>query len=333
MSNILKFPSTLEFLSPDAKAMRRHKDNANDHVINATVAYNDTAYLPPLQRKVESSNNALNVTQFMFPLSVQSISLDLESKVSQLRSLLDELANPASEQERQDILEDINTLLAAALVKTKVEFQKLSSSISPLLEGFDRTPTSGYLLGHKNDIERLSKDIEQANNTLGELVEQRKTITDAIGAIEKIGFEKIAMDTLLTVEGLDAIDAAAPQVAAVKLAIESTKKFIEHIGSVMNYLGLTAARDVIVKRINEQQTIMGTKNNEIRLTKLRISFIDAIHGFDDSCQAYFGELSKVTDALDLFVRANTSMTASDLDSVTKFIGDAQQMSAYLKAIQ
>lgn len=333
MNNILKFPDVLDFSSPDPKAMRLHKKSASDHMITATGAHNETAYLPHLQKKFEALNDALNSVYFMVPMTAQQISLDLEAQVSQLRSLVSELPGASSDQEREEILEDIDKLLAGAMVKTKAKSQKLSSSISPLQEGFDRTSTLGYLPGHKNDIERLSKDIEQGKKTLSELMEQRKTLTDAIGAIEKIGFDKIAMDTVLTLEGLDAVDAAAPQVALVKLAIDSMKKFIEHIGGVMNYLGLTAARDVIVKRINEQQTTNNASSNDMRLCKFRIGFIEAIHGFDDSRQAYVGELSKIIDALELFKRANTSMTASDQDSVTKFIGDAQQMSAYLKAIQ
>lgn len=333
MNNILKFPEGLDFSLPDPKVMQRHKKSASDHMITATAAHNETAYLPHLQKKFEALNGSLNSVYSMVPRTAQQISLDLEAQVSQLRSLLSELTSAGGDQERKEILEDIDKLLAGALVKTKAESQKLSSSISPLQESFDRTSTLGYLPGHENDIERLLKDIEQGQKILSELMEQRKTVTDAIGAIEKIGFEKIAMDTVLTLEGLDAIDAAAPQVALVKLAIESMKKFIEHIGSVMNYLGLTAARDVIVKRIDEQQTTNAANSNNIRLCKLRISFIGAIHGFDDSRQAYVDELSKIIDALELFMRANTSMTASDQDSVTKFIGDAQQMAACLKAIQ
>lgn len=239
--------------------------------------------------------------------------MDLESKVPKLLYLQKELAGAAQDTEEfEEIEEDLELALKKMLAITRNESSKVSIRLANISDGYDQRVTLGYVAGLEKDLQ-LARDSRAALEEV--MVKRRgelKVLSEAIGAIQKAGIEKIGQDIALTVDKLKELGMAPPQVQVVMFAIDELKKAMADINEGITFINMVHESNKLQEQINELARKIAQKDRAIDQALGKIEFIHLIHALEEQRHRYVGEYKQAVAAFSKFLAAVEGNKAGDV---------------------
>lgn len=179
----------------------------------------------------------------------------------------------------------------------------------------------GYIAGLEKDKESYLKMIEKLQVALSQSQREKKTISEAIEAIEKAGIEKIGKDVALTIDKLLELGLKPTELELVKFAIETVKKAIEDIGAGLRFFDMIKGSDAVQAKIDGLLNNIQSEKDKQTAAEEKVKFIQAAHLIEDQRSVYVAEYQKAVESFELFV---TSM------EFKKFSDDADYSAAFQK---
>jgi uncharacterized protein YoxC len=323
--------SPLELEAFDLFALRLAKKNCNAQWINVQTFHAKTNYLPEFYSRVDTLNTALNEADFYLPQAAQGICVDLKNKVKSLVFLQEELADASDDDDREEILEDLARVLSKATDQTRRETKTLTTKLQSLNTSLNRGSLLRRLEACEADAAKIPEDIAKLQEKNDALDGEYATLTSAIDAFDSTQLPQADKETILDPAALAALGLTVPQLAAVQAALELLQKALQELNATLNYLGLLALRDSLVRRINKVREDIADKLRELAQTNDRIQLIESIQGFDDERPAYTNELSTIVTSLDSFL-AETANASSEDEAGEQFVRNANALIDYLSPI-
>lgn len=331
MNNITYFPSNVDYPELDAVALRQAAQHANQSAVDVKRLYIQTDYLPMLHANVARVDSAVRNADLKLRETAQTLDTKLGINVRTLRSYQQELEG-ATGSDREEILEDIGQRVEIIVGIVSKHQTVVNNLFTPLKESVDRSATAKYLVQLAADKERLPGEIQEIQARQAELEQKRRDLSEAIALIESKGFSEVSKDTLLDAKALAALAKGGPEAAALEKAIEMAQNILKQLESLLNFLDLVEARNVIRKQIDDVVKFTTNKMSELRLVGLKEDLINAALEFDEHRMGYVGEFEKIMLSGQSFLSVHKQVALEDTSAVNRFIVDAETLAKHLKVL-
>jgi seryl-tRNA synthetase len=332
-NNVVRMNLDASYVSPDMNQMSSSLDAMALSSAVATVAFLKANYLPSLYAKTTRWTRGAVEGRQVLGESCKRVAINLEQQITKLRNLEIEFAGATDADDLEDIRDERSEVVKRAVDTTQTEINKLSSVLSNVSDPFDAQVTQGYITGFEDDGLRLSAEIARLEENRTNVEAQRKTITDAISALETVGLTAIGEDAILTAEKVIALGAQPPQLAVIQLAFEQIKKTLEDTKATLSFLTLVKERDALREKSNQVSKSINAllASNTQRIE--RINFIGAVHAVNAQRTVYTTELGKVVMSFNTFIKTVKNPSGTDIEREHHFINNALQLVNYLKPIR
>ena len=331
MNTIAYFPTSVDFPEVDAVTLRQSSNSARTATIEIRQLFIHTRYLPSLHDSVVRVDSALRDANFKLRETVQGLDTKVSMNVRILRGYQNELIG-ASAPDREEILEDIGKQVLRIVTLVEKDQTTLSRLLSPLGEPVDRAATGQYLTQLKADQERLPLEVQEIKERQAGLTKKRDALTQAMALLESKGFAEVGKNTMLDAKALGQLALAGPEALVVEQAIELAQKLLETLESLVNYLGLMEARNIIRKQIDDLTARTWDKTNELRMVDMKFKQIDFSWQFDDHRINYLGEFAKIIASTESFISVYKQVNPQDDSTVSQFALDAETLAKHLKVV-
>lgn len=331
MNTIAYFPASVDFPEVDAVTLRQSSGSAHTATIEIQQLFIHTRYLPSLHDSVVRVDSALRDANFKLRETVQDLDTKVGVNVQTLRGYQKELIG-ASASDREEILEDIGKQVARIVTLVEKDQTTLNRLLPPLGESVDRVATGQYLTQLKADQERLPLEVQDIKERQAALSKQRDSLTQAMALLESKGFAEVGKDTLLDAKALGQLALAGPQALVVEQAIELAQKLLETLESLVNYLGLMEARNIIRKQIDDLTARTRDKTNELRMVDMKFKQIEFSRQFDEHRINYVGEFAKIIASTESFLSVYKQVDPESDSAVSQFALDAEALAKRLKVV-
>jgi riboflavin biosynthesis pyrimidine reductase len=331
MNTIAYFPASVDYPEVDVVNLRQSSSSARTATTKIRQLFIQTRYLPTLHDVVVRVDSTLRDADFKLRETVQALDSKISINVRTLRGYQQELIG-ASNLDRKEILEDIDQQVVRIIHLVSKDQTALNRLLSPLSEPVDRVATGQYLVQLMAEQERLPQEVQEIKEREAALTEKREALTQAMALIESKGFAEVGKDTMLNAEALRKLALAGPEALVVEKGIELAQKFLETLESLVNYLGLMEARNILRKQIDDLITRTWEKTNELRLVDMKRDQIEVSHQFDEHRINYVGELANVIASTDSFLSVYKRVNPEDDSTVSQFALDAEALASHLKVV-
>lgn len=331
MTNISQFPGGIDYPMLNPQALREAKAQANAATIEVKRLFIQTQYLPSLHGRISDQNHALCNADSRLRETVDSLNNDLGIQIKTLRGLQSEL-RVAPESDHEEIIEDITLRVQAIMGTVSEKEQALRKLIPAMAAPLDRMATGKYVTQLEAELTRLPADVLEIKARQDALEAKRKALTDAMALIEAKGFTQVAKDAALTAQELAKLGMAPPELMAVQAAIDLAMQVLERAESLVNYVGMSQARDTLRKRIDDLVDSTSAKTEEMRLVTLKKELITESHHFDDQRAQYIAEFEKCLMATHSFLSIHSKVNCADQDGVAQFGADVLSLAKHLKVM-
>ena len=330
MTNVSQLPSTVNYPQLDAATLKQVARAASTAAIEVKRCFLQTEYLPSVDTKVSVLNRAIHEAVFKLSESVNSLFHKIAISTNTLRAYQAELRDAPS-SDTAEILEDISTQAVDTVRIIREANAELKSALTPMTGAVDRRATAGYLAQLEVEQQHLPIEIQEIQERKATLDAKRKLLTDAMALLETKGIAEIGKDTILNAQQMANLGMASPEVAVVDTAIKLAQEALERLESMINYIGLSEARDEIRKQVEALVTSERGKDASLRIINTKHALIAAAHDFDDQRQRYVAEFGKFIVAGQSFLDAYRSINAQDEQIVSQLAVDAVALSVHLKS--
>lgn len=289
----------------DVLLMKKSLSEMNTELTTANAIFTRQQYLPALKEtcvqlvsRVDTCAEKLRATALQSSNELKTNRLMLISIESKLAS---ELAGENDIENIQAYLHERNRQLKKAVVKIVEMTKEIRKYVREVSGGFDKTPTMGFIVGLEKDKESHLEIIEKLQVALSQSQNEKKTISDAIEAIEKAGIEKIGKDVALTIDKLLELGMKPTDLELVKFAIETVKKAIEDIGAGLRFIDMIRGSDAVQAKIDGLLNRLQSEKSKQSAADEKIKFIQAAHLIEDQRSVYVAEYEKAVGSFELFL--------------------------------
>lgn len=329
MTNVRQFPSTVNYPALDAAALKQVALAAGNAATEVKRCFLQTDYLPTVNTKVSGLNRAIHEAVFKLPESVNSLFHKIAINTDTLRAYQAELRDAPS-SDMQEILEDISTQAVNIVGVIRETNAELKRALTPMTDTVDRRATAGYLAQLEVEQQHLPIEIQEIRERKAILDAKRKSLTDAMALLEAKGIAEIGKDVMLNAQQMANMGMASPEVAVVGTAIELAQEALERLESMINYAGLSEARNEIRKQIEALLAGERGKHESLNEINTKHALIAAAHDFDDQRQRYVAEFEKFILAGQSFLDAYRAIDAQDEQVVSQLAVDASALARHMK---
>lgn len=330
MSNVSQFPSTVNYPQIDADTLKQVTRLANTAAIEVKRCFVQTEYLPAVDKRVSGLNRAIHKAVSKLPESVNSLFHKIAINTGTLRAYQAELRDAPS-SDIQEILEDISTQAVNIVRIIRETNAELKHALTPMTDTVDRRVTAGYIAQLEVEQQRLPIEIQEIRERKATLDAKRKWLTDAMALLETKGIAEIGKDTMLNAQQMANMGMASPEVAVVDAAIKLAQEALERLESMINYVGLSEARNEIRKQIDALMAGERGKQESLHNINTKHALIAAAHDFDDQRQRYVEEFEKFIIAGQSFLDLYRAVDAQDMEVISQLTVDAVALSVHLKS--
>jgi hypothetical protein len=330
MTNVSQLPSTVSYPQLNATTLKQASSAANAAAIEVKRCFLQTEYLPSVDAKVSGLNRAIHEAVFKLAESVNSLFHKIAINTDTLRSYQAELREAPS-SDTPEILEDISAKTVDTVRIIRDANAELKRALIPMSEAVDRRATAGYLAQLEVEQQRLPIEIQEIRERKATLDAKRKSLTDAMALLEAKGIAEIGKDTMLNAQQMANLGMASPEVAVVDAAIKLAQEALERLESMINYVGLSEARDEIRKQIEALLAGERSKEESLHIIDTKHALIAAAHDFDDQRLRYVAEFEKLIVAGQSFLDIYRAVDARDMEIISQLTVDAVALSVHLKS--
>jgi hypothetical protein len=330
MNNVKQFPSTVNYPELDTATLKQVALAAGNAATEVKRCFLQTDYLPSVNTKVSGLNRAIHEAVFKLPESVNSLFHKIAINTDTLRAYQTELRDAPS-SDMQEILEDISTQAVNIVRVVRETNAELKRALTPLTDTVDRRATAGYIAQLEVEQQQLPIEIQEIRERKATLDAKRKSLTDAMALLEAKGIAEIGKDTMLNAQQMANMGMASPEVAVVDTAIKLAQEALERLESMINYVGLSEARDEIRKQIEVLLAGESGKDESLHEINTKHALITAAHDFDDQRQRYVAEFEKFIVAGQSFLDIYRAVDAQDMEVISQLTVDAVALSVHLKS--
>jgi len=243
-----------------------------------------------------SSMNAicLAVQKAVFDIrdQAQENVMHLQLAQSKLMELQADLGAP---DEEQDIHEDMELQLNGIFNKLSERYQNLKGSRNGMSTAYDRDTSQDWVVTLQKDRDASQALKIIAEEKLIDLEAEMKVVSDGIDLIGKAGVEKIGEQAQLTLDRLQALGLAPPQVQIALLAIDTLKKMISGIGEAISFFNMLAFYDRLKDKAADLRTRVRNYQREITRIDGKIRLVTVLDRLDDGRWKYVKEYSNLED--------------------------------------
>lgn len=233
---------------------------------------------------------AINRITFDVRSLAQTNSINLEVTAKKLKGYQAELGDPNDDDEiREDMEKELNT----ASRKLSAQTEDLKSIHQSISTPYDRGASKKWVETLQQD--RASDEQSKINveEKLAVLKEQMKSVSEAIDLIGQAGVEKIGEEAKLSLENLNALGLAPPQVQIALLAIDTLKKVISGIGEAISYLNMLAGYNRLKAKAVELRAQAEKYTKAIVQIDGRIELVTTLDEMDERRWEYVSEFSNL----------------------------------------
>lgn len=182
------------------------------------------------------------------------------------------------------------------------------------------------------NLARAKQDVERESARLKTLEDRYNKLVEAVDAARGGPTENIAgllpdKDELASLVDIGAADAAAPEVAAAKkaieLAIEQMKKMLDMIDKTITFVQLTEMRDQVYKAVESQRTVLQGAQERLKKETDILRDLDSFRSVRESMNYVCEEAGKLSAAFSSFASALQSLPIppNNADTLQEIIND------------
>ena len=324
-ASVMKIFTTNTYPAADVLLMKNGLSKMNAELTKANAIFTRQQYLPVLKDTYDQLVRSVDSCAETLTDAALKSSNELKTNRKMLMAIEAVLKSEAEGENDIEVIEEFlqerNLQLKKAIVKTVEMTKDIRKKLHEVSSGLDKTTTMGYIAGLEKDKEIYLKMIEQLQVALSQSQSEKKTISDAIAAIEKAGIEKIGKDVALTIDKLLELGMKPTELELVKFAIETVKKAIEDIGAGLRFFDMIKGSDAVQAKIDGLLNNIQSEKDKQTAAEEKVKFIQAAHLIEDQRSVYVAEYQKAAESFELFV---TSM------EFKKFSDDADYSAAFQK---
>jgi hypothetical protein len=321
----------VDYPTVDIDALNSAAAAAGTAGIETERLYTQSEYLPSLSSKILNTDQALRTAHFQLKRITDATATGIRLDISTL-----ERYQAALKRATGSSVSTIIKRLDQQIVKVRSSVSETRTSLdalcAPLKEPVDRSATRGFLAQLSSDQSRLPIETQALIQRKDELERQRQALTDALALLESKGIAQIGKDTILDAQKLSQLAMAGPELAAVQIGIEFAQQALENLESLVSYIGIANARDIVRKQIDNLLTQIEGSQRALHLINLRHALISAIHQFDDQRNIYVVEFSKIVMATESFLDKQAVIDIQNERAVAQFVTDSLKLARYVDAV-
>lgn len=283
----------------DVAALRGHRNAVQGANVKAQFLFERNSYMPTKVGVMNELSKAVSTTSFQLRDIAQTNIINLQDTTRLLKRSKAENGDPG---ELADIHMEMEDALESAFDKLANHHSQLKRKSAAINGRYDRAESESRIAGLEQERGFAEKVKSENERKLTELKGQIKSVSEGIDLIGKAGVEKIGKEAQLTLDNLQALGMAPPQVQVALLAVDTLKKIVSGIGDVISYLNMVAGYESLKARESEFKAQLDAQiKNNAHITE-KIELINALDSIDDARRSYVEELENLVAAFAQFSR-------------------------------
>lgn len=271
-------------------ALRNYAGLVQAENTTAQMLFEQFDYLPGTVSSMNDICLAVQKAVFDIRDQAQKNVIHLQRAQSKLMDLQAELGHPDDEQ---DIHEDMELQLKGIFNKLSERYENLKGSRNGMSTAYDRAASQGWVVTLEQDRDASQALKINAENKLIDLEAEMKVVSDGIDLIGKAGVEKIGEQAQLTLDQLQALGLAPPQVQVALLAIDTLKKMISGIGEAISFFNMLAFYDRLKDKAADLRTRVRNYQKDITRIDGKIRLVTVLDRLDEERWNYVNEYSNL----------------------------------------
>ncbi|MDY7566297.1 alpha-xenorhabdolysin family binary toxin subunit B [Pseudomonas sp. RTC3] len=306
--NVYQLNTSLPFSSPDLSVMA-----ASKQLINVQAMSLRLAFLSAMDDKLQHLDITINRADQVFRDELRNVFVILDTthlapidtKIQQIKD--SDRLTAAQQQRGIDLLNQEKMRIIATVITS---IQKGARSIS---RGADDISAINLKLKDgtlhttlQNRINTLTQKNAGLNVQLSNIVDDRRTLSEAIKVFEKYNIADLFKDTLPTAAELGALNIEMPEIAAIQLAAGRLEKLLEHVSRTLNYVDLINERDKLRNRYNALTTQSRDIDAEINTLIDQSNQLMGLANVEQTKTVWVQEAQKVAKSFQIFLGSNSN---------------------------
>ncbi|WP_460147961.1 alpha-xenorhabdolysin family binary toxin subunit A [Pseudomonas sp. S2_A02] len=257
-------------------------------------------YMPGTVGTMNNLAFAINKITYDLREQAQSNIINLGRAEKKLKGYQDEMVkNPGDADE---IREDMEVELKKVFDQISTHAEDLKSIQKSIKAPYDRNASEEWVVTLQQDRASTEALKIKSEEKLAELQEQMKSVSSTIDAIGKAGIEKIGDEAKLSLDNLNALGLAPPQIQIALLAIDTLKKLISGIGEAISYLNMLAAYNSLKEKAGDLRGQLQKHTKEIARIDGKIELVNTLDELDDGRWEYVTEFSNLIAVFEILSR-------------------------------
>lgn len=256
-------------------------------------------YLPGTVSAMGSLATSINRATFDLRNVAQTSRIKLQKTAKTLAGYQAELSSPVDVDE---VREDMEVELAKAFREISAQSADLKNIQLSLSARYDRDVSKQWVDALEQDrtyAQQLKTAIKEKRVVLKD---QMKSVSDTIDSIGQAGVEKIGEEAQLTLDSMNALGMAAPQITVALLAMDTLKKLISGIGDTISYLNMLAGYERLKENASLLEAQYDKYTKDVGQANGKIELVRALDTLDDGRWEYVNEFTNVVAAYQQFSR-------------------------------
>ncbi|RON10297.1 hypothetical protein BK659_06030 [Pseudomonas brassicacearum] len=296
------------------ESLRGHNAGVQRTNTSAQMLFEQFDYLPGTVGVMNDLTLAINRTTFELRNQAQTTHIHLERAEKKLKAYQAELDYP---DDVEEVHEDMEAELKNVFNKISAQAEDLKSLHKSVSVPYDRDASQGWVVTLQQDRAFTEELKIKTDEKLVELSEQMKSVSEAIDLIGKAGVEKIGEEAKLSLENLNALGLAPPQIQIALLAIDTLKKLISGIGEAISYLNMLAAYSRLAERAGELRVQTQKHAKDIARMDGKIELVKTLDELDDGRWGYVNEFSNLIGDFEKLTREFKQDTSLPVEERTE----------------
>jgi len=325
--NVYQLNTSLHLSCPDLSVMA-----ASKKLINVQAMSLRLAFLSAMDEKLQHLDITINRADQVFrdELSNVFVILDtthltpIDTKIQQIKG--SDRLTAAQKQRGIDLLSQEKlriTATAITVIEKSARFISRSADDVNAIHLKLKDNTLQNTLQKR--IDTLSQTNAELNVRLSEIVDDRRTLDEAIKVIEKHNIADLFKDTLPTAAEVGALNIAAPKIALIQLAIGRVEKLLGHLSRTLNYKDFINERDQLRSRYNALVVQSRDVGTDINTLSDQANQLVGLADVDQTKTVWVQEAQKVAKSFQGFLGSNSDDVLLDQDFSQRLV----QLKAYV----
>lgn len=325
--NVYQLNTPLHLSSPDLSVM-----TASKKLINVQAMSLRLAFLSAMDEKLQHLDITINRADQVFRDELRNVFVILDTVYltpidTKIQHIKDSDRLTAAQKQRGIDLLSQEKLRIAATAITVIQkgarfISRSADDVNAISLNFKDNTLQNTL---QKRIDALSQTNAELNVRLSEIVDDRRTLDEAIKVMEKYNIADLFKDTLPTAAELGALNIAAPKIALVQLAIGRLEKLLAHLSRTLNYIDLINERDQLRSRYNALVAQSRDVDAEINTLSDQANQLVGLANVDQTKTVWVQEAQKVAKSFQSFLGSNSDDVLLDQDFSQRLV----QLKAYV----